>query len=105
MKTTHVALLNEQASHYFEQAILSTKSREKLSYTETARAMLKEAREIIQSSRRNSIMVYFEFMLLLKKQPEYKSYLEFCARNDLDLLSESDYISLTSSINKELIPR
>ncbi len=99
MKTKHIQLLNDQAAHYFEQAINTPKPKDKLLFTEQARSLLSEARDVFQNSKRNSILVYFEFMLLLSKKPAYDSYLEFCVRNELDLLSEKDYLDLSRSID------
>ena len=100
MKNQHILLLNEQAAHFFEASKSSNKTKEKLAFAELGRGLLKESREILQSSRKDSVLVYFEFMFILKKKPDFPSYLEFCARIGLDLISNEDYSSLSAQLTQ-----
>ena len=102
MLKSHIKLLNEQAEELFKQSKKSSRSKEKLAYIEQARLLLKEAREILTTQRKQSILCYFEQMLLISKQTSYADYLEFCARNGLTTLSEKDYTDLVESIRNEL---
>jgi len=102
MKTNHITTLSNQADHFFAAAKETDKAREKIMFTDMALTLLREAQSILKSSKRNSLIVFFEFMVLTGKLPTYEIYLEFCARNDLDILSKVDYQSLSLSLHGEL---
>jgi len=54
---------------------------------------LAEAREILSQMRSNSVLIYLECCAHLSTSGGYGFYLDFCARNGLEIMSEIDYDS------------
>lgn len=98
MLKSQISALTEQASFHFEQAKIATTTASQIAHSEQANGLLKEARAVAEKSRRESVLVYFEFMLNIKKEFSFESYLEFCIRNGLKQLSEEDYLELETAL-------
>jgi len=52
---------------------------------------LAEARDILGKMRSNSVLIYLECCAHLSSSGGYGFYLDFCARNGLEIMSEIDF--------------
>lgn len=103
MLHSQISHLNKQAGHFFELAVSSDKLKEKMAATELARSLMQEARDIFHSTEQNTVLAYFEVCLQLKENPSHPSYMGFCARNKLPLLSQQDYTAIVLEIDKDFL--
>ena len=71
--------------------------------TVLAMECLREAREIVANLQGNSVVLFFEFASLLGLTPHYSVYLEFCARNSLQMMSEQDFKGVLEETTKKLL--
>ena len=98
-----ISNLNCQALHYFDQATTAVKAKDKMAFTNLARELMAEAREIFNHSRCQSILTHIEMSLQLKEDFNFKTYLDFCVRNNLPLLSQKDFDDLLLTLESDLI--
>lgn len=101
MLETQITLLHSQAKKCFKLADLSSKTREFLALSERGEHLLAEARTILKEEQEQSTLYYFEFMLHLKKEFSFETYLEFTYRNGIKTLCEEDYNSLACSVRRQ----
>lgn len=103
MLQTHITLLNEQASRCFSLAKGTQKPKEVLAFLERGQKLLAEARQILKESQEQSTLWYFEFMLHIKREFSFESYIEFNARNNLKPLAESDFNILKNELQSQKV--
>lgn len=63
-------------------------------FTKLGLDCLAQARAIVQEMKTNSILTFFECTCQLEKRANYPAYLEFCARNGFETLSETEFDSV-----------
>lgn len=88
--------LNSTGLALLDKAESVAKASDVRSYTELGMKCLEESRDILEGLKRNSILIFIECCshLFLETPGRYGAYLDFCARNGLDILSEEDFKSL-----------
>lgn len=96
-------VLTELGDELLAKARLCSKAADVQLFTELGLGAFREAREIWDSIRSNSVLTYFECRMKLGEELDYADYLDFCARNKLDSVSSTDFNSVgTELVNKIL---
>ena len=94
-----ISELSTFSSAMLEKASLSTKSSDAKIFSELAFQALEQLHRMNDSIRRNSVLVFAECCAHLGKAgTKYPNYLEFCARNDFEIVSELDFDELIHDI-------
>ena len=100
MLKSQAATLNETGLELLEKAKQVGKVSDAKTYTELGFKCLAEARDILAEMKSNSILIFFE--CCAHKNVSfvgwYDAYLDFCARNGLEILSEEDFDNLAKDI-------
>jgi len=91
MITKHIQTLNETGLALIEKATTLSKIQEIERCISLGTELLEKSRNILQESKQNSILIFVEFCLHLKIHGNYSLYLEFCARNNMQMFSEEDF--------------
>ena len=102
MKQTQIQILQESGIALLAKASRCEKTSDVQTFTDLGLKCLKEAREILDTLRSNSVLAFIECAWHLSRDSRnYGVYLEFCARNRLEILTEVDF----DSISEELYSR
>ena len=100
MLPKQIQKLNETGLDLLSKAARCTQTKDSLAFTELGMKCLAEARTILEQHRRNSTLLFFECCLHLARKPDnYPAYLEFCVRNDLEVVSEIDFKAISDTID------
>lgn len=95
MKTKQIQILNETGLGLLAKANLCTVAKDAQTFTDLGLKLLAEARSILDSNRRNSVVIFVEFCAYLGKcHQQYSAYAEYCGRNGLEIVSEHDFEAL-----------
>lgn len=99
MLKSQAILLHQAGELNLEKAKKATKLSDVKAFTEMGLKCLGESREILEGLKRNSILTFFECCARLEHDGRnYGAYLDFCARNGLDTLSEVDFEAMAAEI-------
>lgn len=99
MLKSQLVTLHNTGQELLGKANLATSVRDVKAFTELGLQLLREAREIALHLETNSALLFFEVSAHLSlKGDKYSAYLEFCARNGLDILAEQDFNALAKSV-------
>jgi hypothetical protein len=102
MYRNQIEALTETATDFLAKAKLSQKANESRTFLDAGMAAFAAAREIADSIRANSILCFLECATQLQRRGDsYPAYLEFCARNGLETLSEKDFQAVCAQIYPE----
>lgn len=103
MLKTQIVRLTETGDSMLEKASLCTVAADAKTFTELGMRAFEQAREIADTLRVNSVLLFIECCGHLgKKGTSYPSYLEFCARNSQEIVAEKDFENLSRVIFKSL---
>jgi hypothetical protein len=80
------------------RARLAPRAKDAHGYIEAAERAFARARELMREREHNSLILFLEICALLGASPNYAQYLDFCARNGFESLSESDFNSVSDKI-------
>ena len=106
MKRNQIEILQRKGEDLLEYATTLTKAPQVQSVTELGLRCFAEARAIFDALASNSAMVFIECCTYLGKSPNsYPAYLEFCARNGLEIFSKFDFDALVSDIQTQAAQR
>ena len=86
--------LNETGLRLLEKADKCTKVQDVESFIKLGAECLEKSREILSQMRSNSVLIFVECCAHLESKNSYGDYLDFCARNGLEILSEIDFKSV-----------
>lgn len=103
MLENQISTLNKMAEDLWKKASLTAKPNEVAQLTELALKCMADAREIFESKRHNSVLLYAECCLGAEKQPDYAHYLDFCARNGLAVISGKDFFDVLADVGFVMI--
>lgn len=100
MLTEQVLTLQATGKHLLELASKADRASEVEKLTTLGMKCLSEVRDILAQRKNNSILIFIECAVSLKKIPtdNYPAYVEFCARNAFETISETDFKSTCESI-------
>lgn len=102
MRIKQAIALDETGHECLRKAQACTTSKEVQSFTDLGLKCLAEARQILDENQRNSVLVFYEVCLHLGRAGgPYPAYLEFCARNQFQTLSEIDFTSISEKLANE----
>jgi hypothetical protein len=99
MLDNQIINLTETANHMLTLARSTGKASEAEKFTELGLKCLAEARGILRERHRNSVQSFLEVAAFLGlRGDQYVVYLEFCARNNLEILSGEDFAAMVAEI-------
>jgi hypothetical protein len=102
MIRSQIKVLTETGNELLLKARSSASLKEVEAFTRLGMSCLNEAREIAESMKRNSILLYLECVTQAVEAPNYKDYLDFCARNSLDTLAQADFFTVIGDVLLQL---
>lgn len=88
----------EAASEFQRKALASTTAKDAAAFMALAVDASEMAMSLYRLFAGNSIALYMECCLRSEHHMSYKSYLDFCARNNLQTLSETDFGSVVNQL-------
>jgi hypothetical protein len=91
-------MLEAAASDFFQKGRMCVKAADAEKFTTLALSCLAEFQKIKATMANNSAMLFFECCTELDKRGNYRAYLDFCARNGLEILSQDDFEAFSDSI-------
>jgi len=91
MLKSQLLTLTNTGNALLEKASACTKAQDAKTFAELALKCLSDARDLARDLQNNSILFYCECYLHLKAELTYRGYLDFCARNGLEIASEVDF--------------
>lgn len=98
MLKSQAATLNKTGLSLLEKAEACTKASDVTQFTELGLKCLAESRDIIHDMKHNTVLIFIECCAHLGAVGNYGDYLDFCARNSLDILSEVDFGRISKDI-------
>jgi len=98
MKRSQIQVLNQAGNDFMLRSRRAESNKEAIKLSEIGMKMLAEARTVLDSCRRNSVILYLEISLATSHKPTYTSFLTFCARNNLEIISKTDFQAVSDSI-------
>ena len=98
MLKNQVVILQETGTELLQKAALSTQAKDVREFTTLGLQCLSEVRDILDKMRHNSTLLFLECATHLRLKGNYPAYLTFCARNSLEILSETDFNLVISEI-------
>lgn len=99
MKPTQIQILQESGIALLAKASRCEKTSDVQTFTDLGLKCLKEARDILDSLRSNSVFAFIECAWHLSRDSRnYGIYLEFCARNRLEIVAEIDFDSIAADL-------
>lgn len=90
MLRNQMVRLNDLGEQFLTKALEAKGSTAK-ELTEAGLRCFEEARQIFMALASNSILLYFECAVQRGSRGNYSEYLDFCARNGLETISEVDF--------------
>lgn len=101
MLQSQVRKLHEAGLSLLEKALVCGDVRDIQTFTELGLKCLAESRSIFEGMRLNSAHLFLEICAQKSVSPEsYSEYLDFCARNGLEIISEQDFVLFCNEILK-----
>jgi hypothetical protein len=94
MLRSQASTLNETGLNCLAKANECTAIKDVTAFTELGMKCLEESRTILSGLRSNSILIFLECCARVEQRGNYGEYLDFCARNGLETLSEKDFRNL-----------
>jgi hypothetical protein len=67
-------------------------------FTELGMKCLQESRLIFDQIKQNSVFLFIELSIAAGYQPTFAAYLQFAARNRLDIVSETDFEAVSGGV-------
>lgn len=105
MKTTQIRVLQENGIALIQKAAMCEKTSDVQTFTDLGLKCLKEARDILDGLKSNSVFAFIECAWHLSRDSRnYGVYLEFCARNRLEIVAESDFDSISADLYLKIGP-
>ncbi len=99
MKQTQIQILQESGIALLAKASRCEKTSDVQTFTDLGLKCLKEAREILDTLRSNSVFVFIQCCWHMHRDSRnFGVYLEFCARNKLEVVSEVDFDSISADL-------
>ena len=99
MYKNQLDILNKAAENFLSDAQACKAGKARSELTELALKCLAEARGLADEMRRNSVLLFINCAAFLGKDwKKYPVYLDFCARNGLEILSKKDFDILSNSV-------
>ena len=100
MLKSQAETLNSTGLALLAKATECTKPGDVKSFTELGMKCLEESRSILSDMRSNSILVFIECgaHVGISASGRYGIYLDFCARNGLEIFSEKDFEAASKQI-------
>ena len=92
--------LHELGNELLTKASASSKATDVQLFTDLALNSYRESRLIWDTIRVNSVLTFFECQLRQFTGITYSNYLDFCARNGLEILSETDFEAVLDGIKQ-----
>lgn len=91
MLKSQASTLNETGLALLAKAAQCTSTKDVTSFTELGMKCLEESRTILAGLKSNSVLIFIECCGHLSTMGNYGTYLDFCARNGLEVMSEVDF--------------
>jgi hypothetical protein len=92
--------LHELGNELLTKASASSKATDVQAFTELALKSYQESRLIWDTIQANSVLTFLECQLRHFDGVTYQNYLDFCARNGLERLSEVDFDAVLGEIRR-----
>jgi hypothetical protein len=98
MQKKQAEILHSTALAFLEKAQLSVKASDAKVFYDLAADALERSCAILAELRKNSLLMYWECCVVAPGMGNWGSYLDFCARNSLQVLAKEDFDAFLARI-------